>query len=68
MAAPELSLRINISPLLCVSLSRLPDISVHFYASVRAANRLHGSIDALVGAVDRYFASRTPAETLKLAA
>ena len=33
-----------------------------------AANRLHGSIEALVNAVDQYFASRTPAEILKLAA
>lgn len=33
-----------------------------------AANRLHGSIDALVDAVHQYFASRTPAQTLQLAA
>lgn len=33
-----------------------------------AANRLHGSIDALVTAVHRYFSSRTPEQTLKLAA
>lgn len=33
-----------------------------------AANRLHGSIDALVTAVEFYFSSRTPEQTLKLAA
>lgn len=33
-----------------------------------AANRLHGSIDELVNSVHHRFATRTPAETLKLAA
>lgn len=33
-----------------------------------ATNRLHGSIDALVAAVDQYFSSRSPEQTLKLAA
>jgi transposase len=33
-----------------------------------AANRLHGNIDAVVDAVHRYFATRTPEQTLKLAA
>ena len=61
-----------------VHLLFLPAYSGHRYNPIEkvwwhlkqqvAANRLHGSIDALVGAVDRYFASRTPAETLKLAA
>lgn len=61
-----------------VHLLFLPAYSGHRYNPIEkvwwhlkqqvAANRLHGSIDALVGAVDRYFACRTPAETLKLAA
>ena len=61
-----------------VHLLFLPAYSGHRYNPIEkvwwhlkqqvAANRLHGSIDELVGAVHRYFATRTPAETLKLAA
>jgi transposase len=61
-----------------VHLLFLPAYSGHKYNPIEkvwwhlkqqvAANRLHGSIDALVGAVDRYFTSRTPEQTLKLAA
>lgn len=61
-----------------VHLLFLPAYSGHRYNPIEkvwwhlkqqvAANRLHGSIDALVDAVDRYFASRTPEQTLKLAA
>lgn len=56
----------------------LPTYSGHKYNPIEkvwwhlkqqvAANRLHGSIEVLVGAVDRYFASRTPEQNLKLAA
>jgi transposase len=61
-----------------VHLLFLPAYSGHKYNPIEkvwwhlkqqvAANRLHGSIDALVTAVDRYFASRTPEQTLRLAA
>ena len=61
-----------------VHLLFLPAYSGHRYNPIEkvwwhlkqqvAANRLHGSIDALVDAVHRYFASRTPEQTLKLAA
>jgi len=61
-----------------VQLLFLPAYSGHRYNPIEkvwwhlkqqvAANRLHGSIDALAGAVDHYFISRTPAQTLKLAA
>ncbi len=61
-----------------VHLLFLPAYSGHKYNPIEkvwwhlkqqvAANRLHGSIEALVGAVDRYFTSRTPEQTLKLAA
>lgn len=61
-----------------VHLLFLPAYSGHRYNPIEkvwwhlkqqvAANRLHGSIDALVGAVDHYFGSRTPEQTLKLAA
>jgi transposase len=61
-----------------VQLLFLPAYSGHRYNPIEkvwwhlkqqvAANRLHGSIDALVGSVDRYFSSRTPEQTLKLAA
>lgn len=61
-----------------VHLLFLPAYSGHRYNPIEkvwwhlkqqvAANRLHGSIDSLVDAVHGYFASRTPAQTLKLAA
>jgi transposase len=61
-----------------VHLLFLPAYSGHRYNPIEkvwwhlkqrvAANRLHGSIDELVSAVHQYFATRTPAETLKLAA
>lgn len=61
-----------------VHLLFLPAYSGHRYNPIEkvwwhlkqqvAANRLHGSIDALIGAVDRYFTSRTPEQTLKLTA
>jgi transposase len=61
-----------------VHLLFLPAYSGHRYNPIEkvwwhlkqqvAANRLHGSIDELVNSVHRYFATRTPAETLKLAA
>jgi transposase len=61
-----------------VHLLFLPAYSGHRYNPIEkvwwhlkqqvAANRLHGSIDALVDAVHCYFASRTPEQTLKLAA
>lgn len=61
-----------------VHLLFLPAYSGHKYNPIEkvwwhlkqqvAANRLHGSIEALVGAVERYFTSRTPEQTLKLAA
>jgi transposase len=61
-----------------VHLLFLPAYSGHRYNPIEkvwwhlkqqvAANRLHGSIDELVNSVHRYFAARTPAETLKLAA
>jgi transposase len=61
-----------------VHLLFLPACSGHRYNPIEkvwwhlkqrvAANRLHGSIDELVSAVHQYFAARTPAETLKLAA
>lgn len=61
-----------------VHLLFLPAYSGHRYNPIEkvwwhlkqqvAANRLHGSIDELVSSVHRYFATRTPAETLKLAA
>ena len=61
-----------------VHLLFLPAYSGHRYNPIEkvwwhlkqqvAANRLHGSIDALVSAVHGYFGSRTPAQTLKLAA
>jgi len=61
-----------------VHLLFLPAYSGHKYNPIEkvwwhlkqqvAANRLHGSIDALIDAVERYFTSRTPEQTLKLAA
>jgi transposase len=61
-----------------VHLLFLPAYSGHRYNPIEkvwwhlkqqvAANRLHGSIEVLVGAVDRYFASCVPELTLKLAA
>jgi transposase len=61
-----------------VHLLFLPAYSGHRYNPIEkvwwhlkqqvAANRLHGSIDALVDAVHGYFASRAPEQTLKLAA
>jgi transposase len=61
-----------------VHLLFLPAYSGHRYNPIEkvwwhlkqqvAANRLHGSIDERVSAVHRHFATRTPAETLKLAA
>jgi transposase len=61
-----------------VHLLFLPAYSGHRYNPIEkvwwhlkqqvAANRLHGSIEALVSAVDRYFASCAPERTLKLAA
>jgi len=61
-----------------VHLLFLPTYSGHKYNPIEkvwwhlkqqvAANRLHGSIEELVGAVERYFTSRTPEQNLKLAA